>query len=216
MRVLTTIYCVMNRISKVVTKIIEVVSAVLIAVCALDLFYQVLYRFIIVKFITIPSPFTEEFARYGLIWITYLAIALCFKEGNMPSLNLLYDRLKKKMKLVLYIVTRICIGIFLIIGLKYGYLTILNNINYNSPMIGIPGIYLYSAVFVAFVLLAFEFVTEFLGVIVGKIEPFSGRKDVTLPDDIESDFIDPSAAKKAIEKKDNQIDYDIENTKKPN
>ena len=216
MQILTAIYCVMNKISSVISKVIEAISAVLIAVCALDLFYQVLYRFIIVKFVTIPSPFTEEFARYGLIWITYLAIAVCFREGNMPSLNLLYDRLKPKMKFVLFIVTRICIGCFLLVGLKYGYTTILNNLLYKSPMVGIPGIYLYSAVFVAFVLLSYEFVTELLGVIVGKIEPFSGRNGEVDLDEIENDLLNPPVAKKAFNNEKTQMDSDTADMKKPN
>ena len=175
MKVLNSILDVMEKISNVVTKILDTITGLLIALCALDLFYQVVFRFIIVKFVTISSVFTEEFARYGLIWVTFLAISTCFRSGGMASVNFIYDHLSPVPKKILYYITRGIIVFFLVYGIHYGYLTILNNLNYRSPMIHLPGVYIYSAPMVGCVLMMFETVTEILSVTLGRTEPFAPR-----------------------------------------
>ena len=175
MNAMKSLYRYMNKISEFCSKCIEFITAMLLALCTIDLLYQVIYRFIIVKFTTISSPFTEEFARYSMIWCVYLAICICYKEGNMPSLNLVYDRVKGKNKLILYFINRAIILFFLFYGLKYGYLAILNNANYVSPVMQLSGIFIYSSPLVACGLLLYEFITEMVGVISSEVEPFSGR-----------------------------------------
>jgi hypothetical protein len=75
---LKKIYHYLEFVSDIVSKLIEIIIVFLIASSAADLMYQVLYRFIIVKFFTISSPFTEEYARYAMIWLAYLGIVTCF------------------------------------------------------------------------------------------------------------------------------------------
>lgn len=169
------IYLALAKVSKIMSRVIEGIIAVLIATCALDLVYQVTYRFIIVKFFTISSPFTEEYARYAMIWSGYLGIALCFREGTMPALNLLYEALKGKYKYFLYALVRIMILVFLVIGIRWGYAAMVNMRNYRSPVLMLSGLMLYSAPFVACVLLAFEWIVDVLGVASGQLAPFQAR-----------------------------------------
>lgn len=175
----TKLYLIGAKASKVLAYAIEIIIAILIATCAVDIIYQVAYRFIIVKFFTISSPFTEEYARYAMIWSAYLGIGLCFREANMPALNLLYDALKGKYRYMLYAVVRILIAIFLFIGIRWGYAAMMNMSNYRSPVLALPGRFLYSAPMVACILMAFEWVIDVLGVVTKQIEPFEGRKPVS-------------------------------------
>ena len=94
MNVVRKVYHGMNKVSGIGQKILEAVVAFLVLTCALDLFFQVIYRFIIIKFFSFSFPFTEEYARYALIWLTYLCAGMCFKNGSMASVNFVYDRLK--------------------------------------------------------------------------------------------------------------------------
>ena len=174
-KVLNALLDVLEKISNVGIKVLDFISAILIALCALDLFYQVIYRFIIVKFVTIPSVFTEEFARYALIWVTYLAVAGCYRAGSMASVNLIYDKLSKTPKLVLFYITRAIVLFFLYYAIFYGYKSILNNLNYKSPMIHLPGVYIYTAPFIGCCFMAFETITEMLSVALGRTEPFAPR-----------------------------------------
>lgn len=175
MNILKNIYRKLSKVSDLIQMVIEVIAGLLIALCSLDLFYQVLYRFIIVKFVAISSPFTEEFARYAMVWSAYLAIAICAKEGNMPALTLLPDAMKGKAKYVIYAITRIAIVAFLIYGIKYGWAAIMNNRNFHSPVMNLPGTAIYSSPFAACILLLFDLAVEVIGVVSGEAEPFSNR-----------------------------------------
>lgn len=170
------IYNVLNKISDFIERKLKAVIGVLIFTCAFTLLLQVVYRFILVRFVTLPLTFTEEYARYALIWSTYFSLGICFKEGSMASVNFIYDRLKPRPKLVLYYVTRIIVLMFLVIGLVYGAKATQNNLIYNSPSMRIPGVFLYSAPFVGCALMIYEVIIEIIGVICGEIEPFAARK----------------------------------------
>ena len=157
---LKAIYAGLSRISDIMQKIIEVILAILIATSLFDLLFQIAYRFIIIKFVALHASFTEEYARYAMIWIAYLGISVCFKEGTMPTLNLLTDAFKGKAKYVLYVITRILMLMFLYVGIRYGFAQVINMLNYRSPVMYIPGVFLYSAPFIACVLLLFEMIIE--------------------------------------------------------
>ncbi len=172
---LKSVYAGLSKVSDILQKIIEAVLAILIATSLFDLLFQIAYRFIIIKFVALHASFTEEYARYAMIWIAYLGIAVCFKEGTMPTLNLLTDAFKGKAKYVLYAITRILMLMFLYVGIRYGFAQVLNMLNYRSPVMYIPGVFLYSAPFLACVLLLFEMVIEIIGVISGELQPFESR-----------------------------------------
>lgn len=177
MEAIRKLYGGMSKFSDYAQKALHVILAFLMVSCAAALFFQVIYRFIIIKFVSFSFPFTEEYARYALIWSTYLSVGLCFKEGTMASVNILYDRLKGRPKLALYLFTRIFIFIFLIIGIKYGMRAVANNAIFKSPTLRLPGIYLYSAPLVGCILMVYEVFTEMVGVVSGVLEPFVGRKE---------------------------------------
>lgn len=171
------VYHGLNKISGVAQKILEAITAFLMITCALDLFFQVVYRFILLNFITISFPFTEEYARYALIWTTYLCAGMCYKNGSMAAVNIVFDRLKPTPRKIVYFITRIMFVIFLLVGIQYGYKATMFNTIYKSPVMRIPGVFLYSAPMVGCIFMMYELVTEVLGVIVGEIVPFVGRPD---------------------------------------
>ena len=111
------IYAGMNKISEIIQKILEAIVVLLVISCAADLLLQVVYRFILVNFVSWSCSWTTEYAQDALIWITYLMVGVCYKEGSMASVNVIYDRLGKTGKKVVYYITRIVVVIFLIMGL---------------------------------------------------------------------------------------------------
>lgn len=168
-----TLYHTMNSVSNVVGKILGIVAGVLIALCTAALLFQVLYRFVIVKFVSFSFPFTEEFARYALIWATYLCLGMGVKEGSQSAVNFIYDRFHGKAKLLLYCLTRVFIIIFLVVVLYYGIIIVRNTSFFKSTTLRIPGIYLFSAPVVGCVLITYEVITELLGVFCGELQPFA-------------------------------------------
>ena len=93
------IYNGMNKISGVIQKILEAVVVLLVLSCAADLLLQVTYRFILVNFVSWSCSWTTEYAQDALIWITYLMVGICYKEGSMASkANLVKDFNNKNTK----------------------------------------------------------------------------------------------------------------------
>ncbi|MDR2391484.1 MAG: TRAP transporter small permease [Planctomycetota bacterium] len=167
------LYHAMDRLSNAVNRLLGVIAGVLIALCTAALLFQVLYRFVIVKFFSFSFPFTEEFARYALIWASYLCLGMCLKEGSQSSVNFLYDRLRGGPRLALYCVTRFFVVIFLVVAVYYGAVIVGNNSFFKSTTLRIPGFYLFSAPVAGCALMIYEVITELLGVLCGELEPFA-------------------------------------------
>ena len=168
-----TLYHAMDSVSNIVGKLLGILAAILIALCTAALLFQVLYRFVIIKFFSFSFPFTEEFARYALIWSSYLCIGMCLKEGSQSSVNFLYDRLSGSPKTILYCITRVFIIVFLVVAIYYGIIIMGNNSFFKSTTLRIPGVYLFSAPVVGCILMIHEVVTELLGVLSGELKPFA-------------------------------------------
>ena len=92
-----------KRFSQRLDSVIEKIVVAMMALLVLAIVFQVLYRFVIVQFVSFSFPFTEEFARYMLMWITYLSLGICFKEGMHACVTFLHSALPKKGKMVLYV-----------------------------------------------------------------------------------------------------------------
>lgn len=169
------LYFSLAKFSDKLSRVLEIISAILIAACTLTLLFQVLYRFVIIKFFSFSFPFTEEFARYALIWSVYFIIGVCLKEGTQASVNFVYDRLKLPAKTVLYYITRVFMAVFLTITVIYSVKVIQNYSFFRSSTLRVPGAFLFSAPLVGCALMAFETLVEVLGVITKVIEPFGSR-----------------------------------------
>lgn len=138
---------------------------------------QVVNRYIIVKISDISFHWTEELSRYSMIWMCYLALPIVYREGSMAQLDLIFDRLGKKGRMALYILTRIlCLG-FIVLAIYYGIHVIQTRMMYKSSVLRAPGYTLYSAPIFGCVLMAYEIITEMIGVFSGELEPFyAGHK----------------------------------------
>ncbi len=174
------VYNVLDKISNIIQKIIEAIVVLLVLSCAADLLLQVVYRFVLVHFVSWSCPWTTEYAQDALIWITYFMVGICYKEGSMASVNFIYDRVGKRGKLILYFLTRIVVMIFLVMGLKLGWDAIVSMLNWTSTSLHLPGYLLYSAPFVGCILMSFEVIVEMFGVCSGDLEPFVGRPPVEI------------------------------------
>lgn len=170
------LYSVMDSFSHCVRKFLEFFCALLLFLCFLTLLFQVFYRMIIVKFVAFSFPFTEEFARYVLIWITYLISGVNIYEGSMVAINFIYDRAGLSARYILFFVTRCLSLIFVGVVLFYSLIIIGQNLNYHSSTLQAPGWLLFSAPTVGMLLIGYEVITETIGVLSGKLFPFTNRK----------------------------------------
>lgn len=138
----------MNTLAGVIptlNKALRALLATMMALLVLNVTWQVITRFILPH----PSSFTEELARFFLIWISLLGSAYAFHTHS----HLGFDYLTKKMqsnaavitaKLGYVLVVTFALGVLVIGGVNLTYITFM--LNQESPVLGIPMGYVYLVV----------------------------------------------------------------------
>lgn len=63
---------------------------------------------------------SEEFIRYGIIWITFIGSAICFRRGIHVGIDLLMESLAEKNKKILSLIINILSIILMLLLIKYG------------------------------------------------------------------------------------------------
>lgn len=171
------LYYGLNKISNAICKVLQILIVAVVIINAGSVLLQVVNRYIIVKVSNLSFPWTEELSRYSMIWLCYLALPIVFREGSMAQLDLIFDRLGKKGRMVLYILTRILCLVFIGIAVYYGIYIVKTRMMFKSSILRAPGYTLYSAPIFGCALMAFEIITEMIGVFSGVLEPFyAGQK----------------------------------------
>lgn len=117
----------------------------LMAVAVLNVLWQVFTRFVI----DAPSGFTEELARYLLIWIGIVGSAYAVGTQSHLALELLPERLDGRRLHQLRIVIEVCVLIFALLVMVFGgvrLVYVLLIAGQTSSSLGILVGYVYSAV----------------------------------------------------------------------
>lgn len=95
-------------------KIIEMVVIFCSAVMTFTLIIQVFLRYVLKTSI----PFSEELARYLMIWVVFLAAGLALKEDAHISIRVLVDRFRGRARLWLNLGAQILLLIFLVLLIR--------------------------------------------------------------------------------------------------
>lgn len=151
------------KISEQVDKAIEKILVLSMAVMIITVLVQVFYRYIIVRFVQISLPFTEELARLIMIWITYLGLGLCQKDGMHASLDLIQTFFKKNKYFThLLIIIRVIVSVFLIIVIIISFKLMIIRAGFVTPTLGISYSVLFLAPLIGSLLLFFRLVLEII------------------------------------------------------
>lgn len=138
----------------IIDKILSWIVIVLMAIITINVLWQVFSRFVLQN----PSSFTEELARYMLIWIGILGAAYVSGQKLHLAIDLLSTKLKGKSNAMLEIFIQLCILAFsffvmVIGGLRLVYITL--QLNQISAALQIPLGYVYLIVPLSGVLMMF-------------------------------------------------------------
>lgn len=171
--ILRNLYFYLEKIENKFYSVLEKIIAAMMFIVTLDVVYQVLYRTVLVKFITIPSIFTEEFARYGIIWIMFLFLPVCMKEGRFAAVTILIEKSKPGLRKLIFFIDQLLSLGFIVIAFKYSFIFVRSNLLFTSPSMRLPGIYIYSCIPIGLGLCIIQLVIEFLGVVSGGLAPFT-------------------------------------------
>ena len=102
----------------------------------------ILFRYVM----TNPLPWTEELARYTMIWMGLLAVSMGVKRESHLGLNLVVNNLPRPVQIFLKAVCRILTGIFLYILMVFGTKMAMNGMHQTMPALQIPMVFVLSAV----------------------------------------------------------------------
>lgn len=102
----------MERVYLMLNRIIETLLVVIFGLLVIDVVWQVISRYLVGQ----SSSFTEEFARFALIWLTVLGAAYINgrKEGHL-SMDFLLSKLPEKKKTKRKKVIQILMALFALI-----------------------------------------------------------------------------------------------------
>lgn len=136
----------MEKTYQVLIKVIETLLVVIFALLVIDVVWQVISRYVVGR----SSSFTEEFARFSLIWLTVLGAAYINgqKEGHL-SMDFLLTKLPEIKRRQRQKVIQVLMAIFALIVMVIGggnlvYTTL--SLGQMSSAMHIPLGYIYAIV----------------------------------------------------------------------
>ena len=98
-------------------------AGAMLVIAALSGLYQIISRFIIEQ----PAEWTEVVVRFGLIWMVFLGVPACFRQGSMVSVDLMYrmsgPKLRKALDALIMLSSFILMFVILWWGYDYAYRT---------------------------------------------------------------------------------------------
>lgn len=98
----------MKLIKEKLDTFLEKVLIVIMIIMVVNVLWQVFSRFIISS----PSSFTEELARYSLIWISVLGAAYVAGKKMHLAIDLLPTKLKGRNQIIVEVIIELCILFF--------------------------------------------------------------------------------------------------------
>lgn len=130
------------------------VLVVIMAVMAINVLWQVFSRFVLQS----PSSFTEELARYMLVWVGILGSSYVAGQKMHLAIDLLPSKLTGKPKAYLEIFIELCIFIFALVvmvigGMRLVSITLL--LNQISAALQVKLGYVYSVIPLSGILMMF-------------------------------------------------------------
>lgn len=112
----------------------EAVLAVLMAVMVVAIFLQVVMRYVFNQ----PLAWSEELARFAMIWVTFAGAFVAFKRKRHISVDSLVSLLKPGARRVLRFVVDLMVLLFAVVMLWYGYEAMTVTFGQEAPGLGIP------------------------------------------------------------------------------
>ncbi|MEL0604152.1 TRAP transporter small permease [Pseudoalteromonas undina] len=121
---------------------LRILLALMMALLVIDVTWQVLTRFVLPQ----PSSFTEEVARFLLIWISLLGGAYAYREQSHLGFDLIVRNLSAAKAKVVFQVCCLLVAIFAITVLIIGGLNLVHitwTLGQHSAVLNLPmaGVY---------------------------------------------------------------------------
>ena len=133
----------MDTVFNKVNKIIEVLLVIIFGLLVIDVLWQVFSRYLL----NTSFAFTEEFARFSLIWLSILGAAYLNAKREHLSMDFLYKKFNSATKKKLSLVIEVFIFLFALIIMVIGGFNLVYTTLYLNQLSGtlrIPLGYVYA------------------------------------------------------------------------
>ncbi|MBR5642464.1 MAG: TRAP transporter small permease [Firmicutes bacterium] len=133
----------MSKIIDALCKVLRHVAGALMICIVICVTIQIIARSIL----HLSTPWTEEIARYLLIWMTFLGSPVALRKGEHLMVDLLYSKYPAKGRQWVHLLSDVSIAAFctylLIFGIQLCNSPVVKR--FKSPAAGIPRTWVYSA-----------------------------------------------------------------------
>lgn len=135
----------LNTVLNIVDSFLNRFLQFLLVLVTVVVTWQVFSRYVLND----PSSFTEELARFLLIWITLLGCVLAYRHNNHLGLDMIYTQAEDSYRKVMYFIIHASVGIFALCVMIIGGFLLMNmteQLGQSSPVMGIDISMVYSVV----------------------------------------------------------------------
>ncbi len=144
---------------QVINTVIKYFLILMMFVMVVVVFLQVVYRFVLDN----PLAWTEETARYLLVWITFLGAAYAMGSKAHIGVDLFMNMLPKSLRKILLIITTLLSLVFFTVMVTQGYILSQRTMMQTSPAMGLPMGYVYLVIPISGVLLMINLLYTVIG-----------------------------------------------------
>jgi TRAP-type C4-dicarboxylate transport system permease small subunit len=147
-----------SKISQYCNKFAEWSCLALIVAMTTVTFAQVFFRFVIVH----SLPWSEEFSRYSLVWVSFLGASIALKRGLHIGVQAFVTKLSQEGRRLIYLITLVMITFFLIVVITKGFQMASFNMRQSSPAMRIPMGFPYLAVPIGSLIMVIHLLDELI------------------------------------------------------
>lgn len=99
----------------ILDKVFRVFLQILVAVMAIIILIQVIFRY----FLQSPLSWSEELARFCMIWLTFIGASIALKENSLSRVDLLVEIMPENVKKIIFIITDLIMLLITTMLFKY-------------------------------------------------------------------------------------------------
>jgi len=129
----------MEWLAEKINKIVENLLLLLVSAMTVIVFIQVVFRY----FVNFPLFWTEEAARFIMIWIVFTGASVGIRRGSHLGFTYFVDKASVKIKKWLALIVNLGLLAFCINITYYGTIITLQNLSQLSGGLGIPIAWVY-------------------------------------------------------------------------
>lgn len=141
-----------RKVEQFVQNLIKWVLFLIIGTMTLVVLLGVFFRYILMA----PLPWSEELARYLMVWGASLGAAVAFREGSHIAVTILVDKLHGIFGKIILKITQIIVFIFMAIVMVEGFILAFKVSTQISPAMEISMKWPYLAIPIGCLFIVFE------------------------------------------------------------